>query len=333
MEGVGVATRDGFWRDRRVLVTGATGIVGSWLVKALLEEEASVVAFVQDANPQTELYRSGDVDRVAVVNGELEDFWALERAINLYETDTVFHLGAQTLVEVAYRFPLPTFEANIRGTYNLLEACRIHRSIVERVIVASSDKAYGEHDDLPYKEDMPSKARHPYDVSKSAADALSLTYFHTYALPVAVARCGNVYGGGDLNWSRLVPGTIRSFLAREAPVIRSDGTYQRDYIYVKDVARAYKELAELLPDERVAGEAFNYGTETPLTVIELVEAIQKQMGCEQLTPDVRNSARAEIRAQYLSAEKARSVSGWRPEYDLESGLRETIDWYRELLAR
>jgi CDP-glucose 4,6-dehydratase len=322
----------GFWNQRRVFITGATGFIGSWLVKELLAHGAYVVALVRDTDPQSELYRSGDIRRVSVVNGRLEDFWTLERAINEYEIDTVFHLGAQTIVGTAHRFPLPTFEANIRGTYNLLEACRLHSNMVQRVVIASSDKAYGEQPNLPYTEDMPLNGRHPYEVSKSCADLIAQCYHHTYGLPVAIARCGNVYGGGDLNWSRIVPGTIRSFLRGERPIIRSDGTYVRDYIYVKDVVRAYMRLAECLDDDRVRGEAFNFSTETPLTVLELVQAIQRLMNCEHIEPQILDCAEGEIRAQYLSAAKARSILGWEPQFNLEQGLRETIEWYRVFLA-
>jgi CDP-glucose 4,6-dehydratase len=327
----GKMSRD-FWDKRRVFITGGTGIIGSWLVKDLLARGAYVVVLVRDADPQSELYRSGDIRRVAVVNGRLEDFWTLERVINEHEVDTVFHLGAQTIVGTAHRFPLSTFEANIRGSYNLLEACRLNSDMVQRVVIASSDKAYGEQLDLPYTEDMPLNGRHPYEVSKSCADLIAQAYHHTYGLPVAIARCGNVYGGGDLNWSRIVPGTIRSFLRGERPVIRSDGTYVREYIYVKDVAQAYVRLAECLDDGRVRGEAFNFSTEAPLTVLELVRAIQRLMDCEHIEPQILNCAEGEIRAQHLSAAKARSILGWEPQFSLEQGLHETIEFYRVFLA-
>ncbi|MFQ6027092.1 MAG: GDP-mannose 4,6-dehydratase [Dehalococcoidia bacterium] len=321
-----------FWKSRRVFVTGATGMVGSWLVKELLAQRAYVVALVLDADPQTELYRSGDSRQVAVVSGALEDFWTLERAINQHEVDTIFHLGAQTIVGSAHRFPLPTFEANIRGTYNLLEGCRLHMDLVQRVVIASSDKAYGEQSHLPYTEEMPLNGRHPYEVSKSCADLIAQAYHHTYALPIAIARCGNVYGGGDLNWSRIVPGTIRSFLSGERPILRSDGTYVRDYLYVKDVACAYMRLAECLDDDRVQGEAFNFSTEKPMTVLEMVNMIQKLMACAHLEPDIRNCAEGEIRSQHLSAAKARAILKWEPAFDLESGLRETIAWYKAFVG-
>ena len=321
-----------FWKGHRVLVTGATGVVGAWLVKDLLARGAHVVALVMDADPQSELHRSGDVDRVSVVNGALEDFATLERAVNAHEVDSVFHLGAQAIVGVAHRAPLPTLETNVRGTWNVLEACRLHDDLVERVVIASSDKAYGTQKRLPYTEDMTLAGRHPYEVSKSAADLIAQTYYHTYGLPVGIARCGNVFGGGDLNWSRIVPHAIRAFLQGARPVIRSDGNYVRDYFYVKDCARAYLRLGERLEDATVRGEAFNFSNESPLTVLELVGIIQKLMDVGHLEPDVRDVAEGEIHSQYLSAVKAREQLGWTPEFDLESGLRETIAWYRTFLA-
>ena len=327
----GVDRMSNFWQGRRVFITGATGIVGSWLVNELLAQEAYVVALVQDADPQSELYRSGDITLVSVVNGALEDFWTLERAINKHEVDTVFHLGAQTIVGTAHRFPLPTFEANIRGTYNLLEVCRLHRDTVQRIVIASSDKAYGQQPHLPYTEEMPLNGRHPYEVSKSCADLIAQSYHHTYRLPISIARCGNVYGGGDLNWSRIVPGTVRSFLRSERPIIRSNGAYVRDYIYVKDVAHAYMRLAECLDDRRVQGEAFNFSTEKPITVLEMVNMIQKLMDCTHIEPDIQNCAAGEIRSQHLSAAKAHNILEWKPALDLESGLSETIAWYKAFI--
>jgi CDP-glucose 4,6-dehydratase len=321
-----------FWKSRKVFITGATGMVGSWLIRELLAQGAHIVALVQDANPQSELYRSGDIRQVTVVNGVLEDFWTLERSINANEVDTIFHLGAQTIVGTAHRFPFQTFETNIRGTYNLLEACRLHSNLVRRVLIASSDKAYGEQPHLPYTEEMPLNGRHPYEVSKSCADLIAQAYHHTFGLPIAIARCGNVYGGGDLNWSRIVPGTIRSILRGERAVIRSDGTYVRDYIYVKDVAHAYMRLAKCLEDERAWGGAFNFSTEKPMSVLEIVNIIHKLMDYTHVEPDIQNCAEGEIRDQYLSASKAKELLKWQPAFDLESGLRETISWYKEFLS-
>jgi CDP-glucose 4,6-dehydratase len=320
------------WSKRRVFVTGASGIVGSWLVKRLIAEGAYIVALVHDWDPQTELIRSGDVTRVHVVNGELEHYATLERAINEHEVDTVFHLAAQPIVSTALRNPLPTFEANIRGSYNLLEACRVHRGLVKHVVVASSDKAYGDAETLPYTEDMPLHGRHPYDVSKSCTDLLALCYAHTYGLPVAVARCGNIYGGGDLNWSRIVPGTIRSVLQNERPILRSNGLFTRDYIFVDDVVNAYLATAEGLEREEIVGQAFNFSPESRVSVIEITKAILKQMQRDDLEPIILDQAKSEIKDQYLDSSKARRMLAWTPKFTLDQGLTETIRWYRAFLG-
>jgi CDP-glucose 4,6-dehydratase len=312
---------------RRVFVTGATGMVGSALIHDLIAEGAYVAALVLDADPQTELYRSGDLNHVAVVSGALEDIGTLERALRLHDIDTVFHLGAQTIVGAAHRAPLYTFEANIRGTYNLLEACRRQADLVRAVVVASSDKAYGEQA-LPYAEDAPLLGRHPYEVSKSCADLLSQCYHHTYQLPVAIARCGNIYGPGDCNWSRIVPGTIRDFLHGRRPVIRSDGASVRDYLYVKDAVAAYKSLAASMDRAEVAGQAFNFGDEAPATVLDIVAQLQRLMSCGHLEPDIRNEARGEIPRQTVSSAKAREVVAWTAKYGRDEALTETIAWYR-----
>lgn len=320
------------WSRRSVLVTGATGVIGSWLVKDLLGAGANVVVLVLDLDPQSELVRSGDIGRCTVVNGALEDISVLERALAVHEVDTVFHLGAQTLVGAAHRAPLQTWESNIRGTYNLLEACRRQGAVVRRIVVASSDKAYGEGGVLPYVETMPLAARHPYEISKACADLIAQSYHHAYNLPVAIARCGNVYGGGDLNWSRIVPGTIRAFHSGVPPVLRSDGSCVRDYVYVRDISAAYVRLAERIEQDGVRGEAFNFSDEHPLTVLEVVAAIGNAMGANGLEPEILGTATGEIHTQTLSAGKARERLGWRPLHDLESGLRETVAWYRNVLA-
>ena len=321
------------WAQRRVYVTGSTGIVGSWLVKRLLQEGAFVVALVRDADPQSELLRSGDLRRVSVVNGCHEDYATQERAINEHEIDTVFHLAAQPIVSTALRNPLPTFEANIRGTWHVLEAARIHSKLVKRVIVASSDKAYGDSLVLPYTEDMPVNGKHPYDVSKSCTDLLAMSYAHTYGLPVVVARCGNIYGGGDLNWSRLIPGTIRSLLLGERPIIRSDGRYLRDYIYVEDVVDAYMALGELAGDAEARGEAFNFSPEKALSVVEVVSHLQRAMSRPDLTPVILDAVTAEIRDQYLDSGKARRMLGWSSRFTIEQGLERTVRWYETFLAQ
>jgi CDP-glucose 4,6-dehydratase len=317
----------GFWRDRNVFVTGASGLLGSALTEELVRRGANVVCLLRDWVPDSRLISGGLLSRVRVVQGSLEDLAVLLRAINEHEIDTVFHLGAQTIVGTANRSPLSTFEANIRGTWNLLEACRICPRLVERVVVASSDKAYGAHERLPYTEDVPLQGRHPYDVSKSCADLISLSYHHTFGTPVAVTRCGNLFGAGDLNFNRLIPGTIRSALRGEPPVVRSDGTFVRDYFYALDAVDAYLQLAERMPAEEFNGQAFNFGTETPLSVLELVERILRIMGREHLQPVVLNQAAHEIPHQFLDCSKARRLMGWRPTRTLDQALRETVEWY------
>ena len=316
-----------FWRDRPVFVTGATGLVGSWLVRRLLDSGADVVCLIRDWVPRSELLASGLIDRIRVVRGDVRDQEALERMLGEYEIATVFHLAAQTIVGVANRNPVSTLDVNIRGTWAVLEACR-RSPTVKEIVTASSDKAYGDQEILPYKEDTPVLGRHPYDVSKSCADLLAQMYAKTYRLPVCVTRCGNFYGGGDLNWNRIVPGTIRSVIRDERPVIRSDGQFTRDYLYVEDGARAYVVLAEQLganPDLR--GEVFNFSYEHRMTVMDLVRKILAVMG-SNLEPDVRNEASNEIRDQYLDAAKARAALGWSPAFTLDDSLRATVNWYK-----
>jgi len=321
----------GFWRDRPVLVTGATGLVGAWLTRRLKEAGADVVCLVRDWIPQSELVRRGILERVRVVRGDVRDRDIVERAIGEYEVDTVIHLAAQAIVGIANRNPVSTFESNVQGTWNVLEACRRSPG-VRSIVVASSDKAYGDHKDLPYDEDTPLEGRHPYDVSKSCADLIAQAYAKSYALPVAVTRCGNFYGGGDLNWNRIVPGTIRSIIRGERPVIRSDGSFIRDYFYVEDGAAAYMLLAEQVYSRpELCGMAFNFSNELQVTVLELVRRILCAMG-STLEPDVRNEAGNEIRHQYLSAACARKQLGWAPLFSLDQGLERTIAWYREYLA-
>ena len=320
-----------FWKDRRVFVTGCTGLVGSWTVRRLLEHGAHVVGLVRDQVHGSELVRSGLIERIDVVRGCVEDYSLLERALAEYEIQSVLHLAAQTIVGIANRSPLSTFETNIKGTWCVLEAAR-RCGYKPQVVVASSDKAYGDQETLPYVEDAPLQGRHPYDASKSCTDILALTYHHTYQLPVCVTRCGNFYGGGDLNWNRIVPGTIRSVIRGERPVIRSDGTFIRDYFYVKDGAAAYLHLAEVMARQpQILGHAFNFSNEIQLTVLDLVHDILRLMN-SALVPDVRGEASNEILHQWLSAAKARSMLGWAPAYSLEEALAETIGWYRQFLA-
>ena len=319
-----------FWRDRTTLVTGATGLVGGWLVKRLLAAEAEVTCLVRDWIPQCELSASGEWAHTKVVRGDVCDQELLERVLGESEIKTVIHLAAQAIVGVANHNPISTFETNIKGTWCLMEACR-RSPRVEQVVVASSDKAYGESAQLPYHEETPLIGRHPYDVSKSCGDLLAQSYAATYHVPAVVTRCGNFYGGGDLNWSRVVPGTVRSVIRGNRPVIRSDGSFVRDYFYVEDGAAVYMLLAEKLAERpELRGHAFNFSNEIQLTVLDLVDRILRQMNTD-LEPDVRNEATHEISKQYLSAAKAREMLDWHPLFSLDEGLTTTIRWYENYL--
>lgn len=320
-----------FWLDRATLVTGGTGLIGGWLVRQLQEFGADVVCLVRDWVPQSELVRSGLFAQVKVVRGDVRDQSLLERTLGEYEIDTVIHLAAQTIVGIANRNPVATMETNIAGTWALLEACR-RSPLVKQIVIASSDKAYGDHEELPYNETFPLQGRHPYDVSKSCADLIAQSYAQTYNLPVAITRCGNFYGGGDLNWNRIVPGTIRSILREQRPVIRSDGNFVRDYFYAEDGAAANIVLAEALasnPDLR--GQAFNFSNETQITVLELVDRLLGLMS-SSLKPEIRNEATNEIRHQYLNAARARELLQWKPLFTLDEGLRRTIAWYKDFFG-
>ncbi len=328
----GVPTRSPtFWRDRPTFVTGATGLLGGWLVRSLVDAGADVVCLVRDWVPRSAVLGGELAQRVRLVRGEVQDQALMERAIGEYEIDCVFHLAAQTVVGTANRNPVSTFESNVQGTWALLEACR-RSPLVKAIVFASSDKAYGAHDTLPYDEGAALQGRHPYDVSKSCADLIAQSYATTYGTPVAITRCGNFYGGGDLNWNRLVPGTVRSVLRGERPLIRSDGTLVRDYFYVEDGVAAYLELAEALRNRpELAGEAFNFSNELQVTVLDMTQRILDALG-STLEPDVRNEARHEIPHQWLSAEKARRVLGWSPTFGLDEGMTRTVAWYRDFLA-
>jgi CDP-glucose 4,6-dehydratase len=304
--------------------------VGSWLVKRLHKAKADIVCLVRDWVPQSELIRTRLIDQVKTVRGDITDQALIERTLGEYEIDTVFHLAAQTIVGIANRNPMSTFEANVGGTWTVLEACR-RSPAVKQIILASSDKAYGSQSELPYYETFPLQGEHPYDVSKSCADLIARSYAVTYKLPVAITRCGNFFGGGDLNWNRIVPGTIRYLLRGQRPVIRSDGKFVRDYFYVEDGAAAYMLLAEkLAANPKLRGEAFNFSLEKRLTVLELTRQIITLMGAKQ-EPEVRSEASHEIRYQYLSAAKAHTLLNWSPAYGMDEGLRRTIGWYQEFL--
>lgn len=323
MEGVDVTS---FWRDRPTFVTGATGLVGGWLTQRLVESGASVVCLVRDWVPRSTLLGGDLVGKVTIVRGDVRDQAALERMLGEYEIDTVMHLAAQTIVPIANRNPVSTFESNIAGTWSLLEACR-RSPTVKQIVYASSDKAYGECDQLPYDETTPLQGSHPYDVSKSCGDLIAQSYAKSYGLPVAITRCGNFYGGGDLNWNRIVPGTIRSVLRGERPVIRSDGTLIRDYFYVEDGAAAYMLLAERLAGvAAMRGAAFNFSNELQITVRDIVEKILTLMD-KGLEFDVRDEATNEIPHQYLSAKRAREELGWHPLFTFDEGMKRTIEWY------
>ncbi|MGI8733571.1 MAG: NAD-dependent epimerase/dehydratase family protein [Pyrinomonadaceae bacterium] len=328
MEGKGT---NKFWLDRPTLVTGATGLLGGWLVRRLLAQGADVLCLVRDWVPQSELVRGNLIEQVKVVRGDVRDQALLERTLGEYEIDSVLHLAAQTIVGIANRNPVSTFETNIAGTWALLEACR-RSPAVKQIVVASSDKAYGDHEMLPYTEEAPLQGSHPYDVSKSCADLIAQSYAVTFGLPVAITRCGNFYGGGDLNWNRIVPGTIRSVLRGQRPVIRSDGQYVRDYFYVEDGATVNMLLAKALARQpELRGQAFNFSNEIQVTVLELVDRLLGLMDSD-LEPEVRHEATNEIRHQYLSAAKSRQVLDWQPAFSLDEGLRRTIDWYKSFLG-
>jgi CDP-glucose 4,6-dehydratase len=327
----GVVLTASFWTDRPTLVTGATGLVGGWLVGSLLERGASVVCLVRDQVPNSRLLSEGMLSRVNVVTGDVRDQALLERVLGEYEVDTVFHLAAQAIVGVANRNPVSTFQTNIGGTWAMLEACR-RSPAVKQIVLASTDKAYGDHASAVYQEATPLRARFPYDVSKACADMIAQSYAASFDVPVAVTRCGNFYGGGDLNWSRLVPGTIRSIIRGERPVIRSDGQYVRDYFYVEDGAAAYLLLAEQLSAHpELRGEAFNFSYDATLTALDLVDMIVRLMR-STLTPVVQNIATGEIPVQRLDPSKARERLGWQPTYTLDEGLRRTIGWYERSLV-
>jgi CDP-glucose 4,6-dehydratase len=330
LEGLGlmVDLQSAAWRDRPVLVTGGTGLLGSWIVGRLIELEANVVVLVRDWVPQSRFVEQGYDKRVTVVRGDVRDQAALERVLGEYEIHTVLHLAAQTIVGIANRNPVSTFETNIGGTWAMLEAVR-RSPAIRAVVVASSDKAYGSARDLPYVEATAMAGEHPYDVSKSCADLIARSYAKTFGTSVAVTRCGNFFGGGDLNWNRIVPGSVRSILRGERPIVRSDGLFVRDYIYAEDAVDAYLQLAQALPENvALAGQAFNFSTGAPQSVLGVVAAIQKAMGSD-LKPVILNEATNEIREQFLDSTKARNELGWTARFGFEEGLARTVAWYRD----
>ncbi len=321
-----------FWNNKSVLVTGATGLVGSWLVRDLLEKGARVTALVLDNDPSSQLIRSGDYNDISVVNGDLRNYKDVSRAVFTNECTDVFHLGAQTIVGTALQDPISTFESNIQGTWNVLEAARQSNGAVKSVVVASSDKAYGSSDQLPYLENFPLHGDGPYDVSKSCTDLIAQSYGSTYGVPVTIARCGNIYGGGDLNWSRIVPGTIRDLLNGKRPVLRSDGSFVRDYVHVDDVVSAYLRLSEVSQAKNLNGEAFNFSRDEPLSALDLYREISMTVLGKYVEPDIQNTAKSEIKDQHLHSGKAHSVLAWESSVTLKSGLENTFEWYKTYLA-
>jgi CDP-glucose 4,6-dehydratase len=319
-----VASQSYFWYERPVLVTGAAGFLGGHVVDCLARAGASVVALVRD-----QPIRAPNLE-ATIVRGDLTDQALLERAMGEYEIATVFHLAAQSQVEVANRNPVSTFESNVTGTWSLLEAARRTETIAQ-VVLASSDKAYGSHADLPYREDMALRAVHPYDVSKACGDMIASSYHQVFAVPVSITRCANLYGPGDVNWARIVPSTARSLLRGEAPILRSDGSPIRDYLYVEDAAEGYLRLAESMADGIGIGEVFNLSAERPVSVLDLVRTMVKVAGTPELQPVVENRVRHEISEQHLSAAKARALLGWSARHTLEEGLAKSIAWYRRTL--
>lgn len=321
-----------FWKNRRVFVTGGTGLVGSWLVKKLIELQADVIVLVRDWVPSSIILQKDFWNRITIVRGDLSDLSLLERILNEYEIQNIFHLAAQTIVTIANNNPLSTFESNIQGTWNLLEAARRVKNIAS-ITAASSDKAYGDSKVLPYKEDMPLNAIYPYDVSKACTDMICMSYAKTFYLPVGITRCGNFFGGGDLNWNRIIPGTIRSIIMNEPPVIRSNGSLVRDYIYVEDAVDAYLSFSEQLVDnQKLYGEAFNFSNNTQKSTLEIVNMILEFMK-SSIKPIVHNKDFGEIKEQYLDTTKAFQILGWSAQFGLAEGLQKTIAWYQEYFLR
>lgn len=322
-----MATNDNFWALKNILITGGSGFLGSYIIEKLVPKEANIIAIVRDHLPKSRLFYKDLNEKITIVNGDISDYRLVERTLNEYEIGVVFHLAAQTIVQIANRAPISTFESNIKGSWNIFEASR-NIETVERIIVASSDKAYGEKKNLPYNELDSLNAKHPYDLSKAITDLLAQGYYSTYGLPVGITRCGNLYGGGDLNFNRIVPQTIRSILYNQNPEIRSDGTFLRDYFYVEDAADSYIILAENLLEKKLEGQAFNFGTGKPVSVLELVEKILAISGNKTLKPIIKNTAKGEIKDQYLDCSKAFKTFDWKPAHTLEMGLRKSFEWYK-----
>jgi len=316
-----------FWKNKKVFVTGSSGFIGTSLLRRLTHYGAQVIAFDKEA-PVDALFKR-EQTRITKVQGSLSNYTLLQTTLSEYSIDTIYHLGAQTQVQSAFSDPFTTYETNIRGTYCLLEACRRSTKHIKRIIIASSDKAYGIHDTLPYTEESSLQALYPYDVSKACTDLIALSYYHTYGLPIVVTRAGNVYGGGDFNWERLIPSVICNLYENTSPLLRGDGLSLRDYVFIEDIVEAYLLLGEQLQEKKLQGEAFNLGSNKPTKVIDIVSAIAKFMNKEHLAPIIQNAARGEIPHQYLSSKKAEKLIGWRPKVSLSLGLELTIAWYEK----
>ncbi|MFA6429863.1 MAG: GDP-mannose 4,6-dehydratase [Patescibacteria group bacterium] len=326
------AERKQFWNNRHVFITGGFGLLGSTIAEMLHDLGARLVLLKRDHVPSSRIFELGAIDHINIVHGDFEDFPTVYRALNEYEIDTVFHVGAQPIAPVGNRCPLPTLSANIMGTCNMLEAARTAPT-VKRMLVASSDKAYGAQPVLPYTEDAPLRGTHPYDVSKSCTDLVSQMYWNTYKTPVCITRCGNLYGPGDLNWQRVIPETIKHVLHNEAPVIRSDGKFIRDYFFIRDAANAYITLAENMERPEVLGQPFNFSTGNSMTVVDIVNKVLQVMGRTDLQPIILNQAKAEIHDQTLSSEKAGRILNWKPYWSVDEGLAETVAWYKNYFEK
>ncbi len=316
-----------FWKNKKILITGASGFVGSHLVQKLLDYESQVTTFIYEVNNSSPLVQSKNIHQTQAIYGDLYDFDSVFRAVKESGVEIIFHLGAETIVETARLNPLRTMQSNVAGTWNILESARLLKDQVRSTVIASSDKAYGNSIKLPYDETFPLAGVGLYDVSKSCTDLISKSYADNFKLNVSIARCGNIYGPGDLNWSRIVPGTIRSILRNERPIIRSSGKNLRDYIYIDDILDAYLKLGRLSDQIELAGEAFNFSREEPISVLDMVEEIRKSFANTLLEPKILNQAENEILDQHLDSSKARRILKWKPRIDLPTGLQNTKHWY------
>jgi len=319
------------WENMNVMVTGADGFIGSHVAKALAEKGAEVTTIVRDVRKRNNTDVLGIKDKISIVHGDIIDFKDCERAINEYDIEFCFHIAAQAIVGPANRSPLSTFESNIKGTWNVLEACRISKTI-KGMVIASSDKAYGQQKKLPYTEESPLSGYFPYDASKSCAEIIARSYFMTYNLPLAITRNANTYGPADMNLSRIIPDVITRLIKGKQPVIRSDGNPERDYMYIKDAVNAYLTLAENLHRKDVVGQAFNFGTGKPISVLNLYKKIIRIMG-KNVEPKILGQAKNEIDRQYLDSAKAKKILGWETNYTIDEGLKETIDWYKGYFSK